>query len=632
MSRMNHAKPATRVAGDRSARRRALLIAAFGCEALEGRQLMAAGIGAGLSPVGDLLPVDIGAQPVATAAAVPMATSQPGGTATATPVAATPVATQGWWSRGTAPQAGGMAVTGTVGAADLGGLAGGFGKAGGGMMAPGGAGDAGAAGLGRLLGAILGGQAGAPEGAMTAAPGGTTSRTGSTPANDAVAKAVAQLGTDLQALAAKSQVTVAERTALEADLQADAKAATAQATPLQVAQLETDLLTAEQTGTLNVTQLMTDQAAVLTARGVSSDAITKTQADEQTVITSSGVTGADLKTIYADQQAIRAAIKAQAPTTPTPPTTTDPAAKAAEQLRTDQQALDARSQVTVAQTVALANDAKAVKAGATTAADPTALTTLQGDLKAALAGGTLNFSQLLTDQAAVLKSEGVSASVVTQTQADEQAVFAASGITQADLKTISADQQALAAALQPQLGSSGTAPGAPMGINPGGPMRMQRFDANGAPGFAAQGPGNQGFGNRSFTDQAGMGPGWSGRMQGPWSGTGTATSTAATPPTSTPATPIPVAPTTTIATPAVTTPPAATPAAPTAATPAATPATPAAPTTAAATPVTTTITPAPGGPLRRGRMAGHGHSRSMESVAHSGVGRAGHRTPGHRRA
>ena len=46
-------------------------------------------------------------------------------------------------------------------------------------------------------------------------------------------------------------------------VKADAAAVTAQATPLQVAQLQTDLLAAQQTGTLDVNQLLTDQAAIL---------------------------------------------------------------------------------------------------------------------------------------------------------------------------------------------------------------------------------------------------------------------------------------------------------------------------------------------------------------------------------
>ena len=107
---------------------------------------------------------------------------------------------------------------------------------------------------------------------------------------------------------------------------------------------------------------------------------------------------------------------------------------------------------------ALATDADAVRKESTTAADSTALGTLQTDLKATLAGGTLDFSKLLTDQAAVLSSQGVSQATITQLQADEQAVFTASGITQADLTTIANDQAAIPTANQGQTGSF-TAPG-----------------------------------------------------------------------------------------------------------------------------------------------------------------------------
>src|SRR5947209_1086440 len=63
MTDSNSMRPSAHAAGGRPARRRASFGTSFGCETLEGRQLLAAGLGAGLPMTDSLLPFEIGAMP-----------------------------------------------------------------------------------------------------------------------------------------------------------------------------------------------------------------------------------------------------------------------------------------------------------------------------------------------------------------------------------------------------------------------------------------------------------------------------------------------------------------------------------------------------------------------------------------
>ncbi len=481
----------------RAARRRALLATRFACESLEGRQMLTAGLGFDPAGIGTLLPVTVGTNDQ-------NAPADSGDSSATRPMSFDhQVASDSGPSmgRGHFPMGGdlkGPGVGGALGSSSS-----------------------------DLVTALLGGSdAKAPSGKFgpggQVAPQGGSTTSSSSAQTDSGSQAIAQLQTDRQALVAKSQVTVAQRTAFEADLKADAAAVTAQATPLQIAQLQTDLQAVGTTGSLDVNTLLTDQAAILTAQGVSASAITQLQTDEQAILTASGVTGADLQKLATDRQAVETAIKAQAPTqaTTSTSTTTIASSKGVDQLRTDLQALAAKSQVTDAQTAALANDAQAVRKEITSAGDAMALSTFQSDLKAALGGGTLDFSKLLTDQAAVLSSRGVTQATITQLQIDEQAAFTASGVTQADLTTLANDRAAMDKATPSQgdsahesLGDSG--PGAfEMRGDRGqsGDWDVQSWGGaqsedlvSGSRGFGDSGTGDRGFGGRDRGGMSGFG-------------------------------------------------------------------------------------------------------------------------------
>ena len=112
-----------------------------------------------------------------------------------------------------------------------------------------------------------------------------------------------KLQTDLQAIAAKSGVTVAELNTLGADDQAIAQATTTpDATKLKTGL--TELATAVSAGT-DTTQAVTDINAAFANTGLSSSTISKTITDVTQVIQDSHITSDQLKTIAADQTAVQ---------------------------------------------------------------------------------------------------------------------------------------------------------------------------------------------------------------------------------------------------------------------------------------------------------------------------------------
>jgi hypothetical protein len=113
----------------------------------------------------------------------------------------------------------------------------------------------------------------------------------------------AQLQTDLQAIAAKSDVTVAELNNLAADDQAIAQATTVpDATKLQTGL--TELATAVATGA-DTTQAVTDINAAFANTGLSSSTVNKAINDAKQIIQDSHITSDQLKTIADDHTAVQ---------------------------------------------------------------------------------------------------------------------------------------------------------------------------------------------------------------------------------------------------------------------------------------------------------------------------------------
>ena len=119
-----------------------------------------------------------------------------------------------------------------------------------------------------------------------------------------------KLQTDLQAIEAKSQVTVAELSGFRSDLQAVGKSTGQPTSDVKTATqtLQSDEATILNSGTFTSdqqTQLVNDYAVVLTAQVATQDQATKASTDLQAIITSSGITSADIATLAADRKAIQ---------------------------------------------------------------------------------------------------------------------------------------------------------------------------------------------------------------------------------------------------------------------------------------------------------------------------------------
>jgi hypothetical protein len=119
-----------------------------------------------------------------------------------------------------------------------------------------------------------------------------------------------KLQSDVQAIEAKSQVTVSERTAFRADLQAvsqpSGQPSSATKTALQTLQSDEFAILASGTFTsAHQTQIVNDFAAVLTSEGATQAQATQASTDLQKMITSSGITSTDVSQIDSDLTAIQ---------------------------------------------------------------------------------------------------------------------------------------------------------------------------------------------------------------------------------------------------------------------------------------------------------------------------------------
>ncbi|WZO97986.1 hypothetical protein EP7_005038 [Isosphaeraceae bacterium EP7] len=147
-----------------------------------------------------------------------------------------------------------------------------------------------------------------------------TATTDATAAKTKLDTDLTALQTDIQAIAAKSGVTVADLTTLAADEKALAMAGSRpDATALKTA--VTELATAVATGA-DTAQAKTDFNAAYAKSGVSQTVLDQAFADLSKTITNSKITADDLTRIAADRAAIEADLTALKPVKPTETTTT----------------------------------------------------------------------------------------------------------------------------------------------------------------------------------------------------------------------------------------------------------------------------------------------------------------------
>jgi hypothetical protein len=119
-----------------------------------------------------------------------------------------------------------------------------------------------------------------------------------------------------------------------------------------------------------------------------------------------------------------------------------------QKLQSDEQAIEAKSQVTVGQLTAFRAEVQAISppSGPATTAPESAFQTLSSDASALLSSGTFTSAQqaqIVNDFAAVLTSAGATPAQATQAATDLQAIITASGITASDISQIQGDVKAV---------------------------------------------------------------------------------------------------------------------------------------------------------------------------------------------
>jgi hypothetical protein len=138
--------------------------------------------------------------------------------------------------------------------------------------------------------------------------------------------------------------------------------------------------------------------------------------------------------------------------------TPSPVGTAIKQLKTDEQAIADKSQVTPALQAALRTDLQTLNKAATTAPDSTKLLALNSDLQS-LAGTLPTSDQLTTlqtDFTAVVNSQGVTDSAtITKTFTDLNALITATNIGASDITTLTTDLKAAGRSTTAPLGSLG---------------------------------------------------------------------------------------------------------------------------------------------------------------------------------
>ncbi len=119
-----------------------------------------------------------------------------------------------------------------------------------------------------------------------------------------------------------------------------------------------------------------------------------------------------------------------------------------QKLQSDTEAVEAQSQVTVAELTAYAADLKAISppSGQPSSTLTTAIQTLQSDESTILASGTFTSAQqtqIVNDLATVLTSEGATTAQASKASADLQTIITASGLTSSDVGQLDSDLKAV---------------------------------------------------------------------------------------------------------------------------------------------------------------------------------------------
>ena len=190
--------------------------------------------------------------------------------------------------------------------------------------------------------------------------------------------------------------------------------------------------------------------------------------------------------------------------TPQPPNSPSPQLQAdLQKYWTDEHAILAKSQVTVAQLVAQRDDLQQIAKDATSAPSQAALQALQTDAKAVQ--GSLptaaQQTQLETDYTNLLKSEGVTdQTLISKAISDDEAIVKASGITSSDLQTLASDRTAIKNDFSASHPAGAT--GVPIGVGAGTGYFLSGLGDQGGGsvdhGFNGGGPFGGPIGNHSF--------------------------------------------------------------------------------------------------------------------------------------
>jgi hypothetical protein len=171
----------------------------------------------------------------------------------------------------------------------------------------------------------------------------------------------------------------------------------------------------------------------------------------------------------------------QAPAAPNPKVTAD-----FQKLQTDMHAIFAKSQVTVAEIVALDDDLKAIDKSATSAPSQATIQALQADVKS-LQGAlptSAQQTQLASDFTALEQSRGVTdTTLLNKTINDAETILTASNLTSNDVSTIAADHQQI----QTDLGASAPSSTSSQGASSQGANNSQGSPLDGIGGLLGLG-------------------------------------------------------------------------------------------------------------------------------------------------
>jgi hypothetical protein len=173
---------------------------------------------------------------------------------------------------------------------------------------------------GGRFGLMAPGQSGtsSSSGSSSSGSSGSSSSTSTSSSANPLQTDFQTLQTDTEAILAKSQVTVAQLTAVTVDFQKLASEATSKPDQSKLTTLANDIqaLNGQLPTTTQASQLQADYTAVLQSEGITDTTlIAQTIADINTVVQASNITAADLSKLAADETAIKNDLPAKGPAT-----------------------------------------------------------------------------------------------------------------------------------------------------------------------------------------------------------------------------------------------------------------------------------------------------------------------------